>query len=227
MQVQHSNTNIQARNQPQVRFTAHLLIAVGVLELIYGLWAAPRGQIQLNFMLLAAGLALYFGSARVVAAIRWIALFAVVPAVLMPVQQAVLAPVELTMVQLRQYPGQVIMFFAPMIVAAVVASVVAARLNSEPVKAFLHASGRRPGGPVVPVVLGLLVIIGSTAILRSTLAGPEAARAAEMAANRFGTKYKYFANRVNVVNDHGTTVYATVQMWNDKEALQVAVNWRR
>jgi hypothetical protein len=76
-------------------------------------------------------------------------------------------------------------------------------------------------------VLGLLVIIGSTAILRSTLAGPEAARAAEMAANRFGTKYKYFTNRVNVVNDHGTTVYATVQMWNDTEALQVAVNWRR
>lgn len=229
MQEQHpsTSTDVQVRNQPQVRSTAHLLITVGILELIYGQWTAPPGQVNLNFMLLAAGLALYFGSAKVVAAIRWIALFTVVPAVVMPVQQALLAPIELTMVQLRLYPTQVVMFFAPLIVTAVVASIVASRLNSGPVKAMLRAQGRGPGSPVVPAVLGLLVIIGSTVFLHNTLTGPDAAQAAEMAANRFGTKYKYFTNRLNVVNNRGTTVYAIVQMWNDKEALQVPVQWRK
>jgi hypothetical protein len=221
------SADVQVRNQPQVRSTAHLLIAVGILELIYGQWTAPPGQIKLDLMSLAVGLALYFGGAKVVAAIRWTALFAVVPIVVMPVQQALLFPIELTKVQLRLFPSQVIMFYLPMIITAVVVSLVASRLNSEPVKAMLRAHGRRPGGLLVPVVLGLLLIIGGTVFLHNTLEGPDAAQAAEMAKNRFGTKYKYFTSRLNVVHDDGTTVYATVQMWNDKEALQVPVRWRR
>lgn len=226
-QLPGAPSDLHVRNQPQIRSTAHLLIIVGILELIYGQWTAPPGQLKIEFTWLAAGLALYFGSARVVAAIRWIALFAVIPAVVTPVQQALLAPIELTMVQLRLYPGQVIMFFAPLIATAVVASLLAWRLNSEPVKAALRAHGRTPARPVIPVVLGLLAIIGGTAFLYNLLEGPDAAQATKMAESRFGTKYKYFANRVDVVKNQGTTVYATVQMWNDEEALQVSVNWRR
>jgi len=114
-----------------------------------------------------------------------------------------------------------------LLLSAVVAVVLAWRLNSEPVKAELRTHGRVPAGPAVPVALGLLLIIGSTAFLRHTLDGPDAAQAADMAAKRFGAKYKYFTNRLNVVKNNGTTVYATVQMWNEKEAIQVPVNWRR
>lgn len=229
MQEQHRDPLAagQVRNQPRVRSIAHLLIAIGVLELIYGQWAAPPGQIKLDFGLLAVGLGLYFGGAKMVAAIRWLALFAVVPAVVLPVQQALLGPVELTLVQLHLYPAQVIVSFVPMVVNAVVVLVVALRLNSEPVKAILREHRTVVSGPVVPVVLGALLIIGTTAFLRNTLDGPEAARAVELAANRFGTRYKYFTNRINIVNNNGITVYATVQMWNNKEALQVPVQWRQ
>jgi len=220
-------SGVQVRDLPQVRSAAYLLIAVGILELIYGLWTAPPGQIKLNFLLLAVGLVLYFGGTRAIAVIRWLALLTVVPAVLMPVQQMLLAPLELTIVQFRLYPGQVIAFLVPMLVSAVVAVVLAWRLNGEPVKAALRAHGRVPASPIVPVVLGLLLIIGSTAFLRHMLNGPDAVQAADMVAKRFGTKYKYFTNGLNVVNNNGTTVYATVQMWNEKEAIQVPVNWRR
>lgn len=218
---------VQVRDLPQVRSAAYLLILVGILELIYGLWTAPPGQIRFNFLLLAVGLALYFGGTRAIAVIRWLALLAVAPAILMPVQQMLLAPFELTTVQFRLYPGQVIGFLVPMLISAVVAVVLARRLNSEPVKAALRAHGRVPASPIVPVVLGLLLMIGSTAFLRHMLHGPDAIQAAEMVAKRFGTKYKYFTNGLNVVNNNGTTVYATVQMWNEKEAVQVPVNWRR
>jgi hypothetical protein len=224
---ENAPSGVQVRDLPQVRSVAYLLIVVGILELIFGLWTAPPGQIKLNFLLLAVGLALYFGSTRVIAVIRWLALLTVVPAVLMPLQQTLLAPLELTMVQLRLYPSQVVAFFVPLILSAVVAVVLAWRLNSEPVKAALRTHGRVPAGPIVPVVLGLLLIIGSTAFLRQALNGPDAAQATNMVAKRFGTKYKYFTNQVNVVNNKGTTVYATVQMWNEKEAIQVPVNWRR
>ncbi|SFC66883.1 hypothetical protein [Massilia yuzhufengensis] len=220
-------TDVQVRDLPQVRATANLLIAVGILELVYGQWTAPPGQLKLDIMWLAVGLALYFGNAKLIAVIRWMALFAVVPAVVMPVQQLLLAPLELTMVQLRLYPAQVLLFFVPLLITAALVSFVAWRLNSEPVKSVLRAHGRTPAGPVVPAVLGLLVIIGSTAFLHRTLDGPDAAQAAEMAAKRFGTKYKYFTNRLHVVSNKGTTVYATVQMWNDHEALQVPVQWSR
>ncbi|WP_198120134.1 hypothetical protein [Massilia rhizosphaerae] len=216
-----------ARNQPQVRSAAHVLIVFGILELIYGQYTAPPGQIKLDVMLLAAGLLLYFGGAKVIAAIRWIAVFTVVPAVTLPVQQALLAPLELTKVQLRLYPGQFILFFVPLIVTAAVVSVVAWRLNSEPVRAMLRANGRVPSRLTIPVVLGVLVATAGTAILVNMLHGPDAAQAAKIAETRFGAKYKYFTNRLNVVNANGTTVYATVQMWNDKEALQVPVYWRR
>ena len=50
---------------------------------------------------------------------------------------------------------------------------------------------------------------------------------AAMVEQKFGTKYKYFTNRLNVVKHEGTTVYATVQIWNDQEAREVPVQWRR
>lgn len=228
MQETSSATTVsRVRDLPQLRSTAHLSIAAGFVELAYGQWAALPGQIKLDFMWLAVGLALYFGSDRVIAVIRWIALVAVVPSVVMPLQQALLAPLDLTIVQFRLYPKQVIMFFLPLVTSAVLTSVVAWRLNSEPVKAALRACGRGAGGPAVPVVLGLLLIIGTTSFLYNTLHGPDATQAAEMAAKRFGTKYKYFTNRLSVVNNNGTTVYATVQIWNDQETLQVPVQWRR
>jgi hypothetical protein len=222
-----ASVDVPIRNQPRVRSTAHVLIALGILELIYGQYTAPPGQIKLDVILLAAGLLLYFGSAKVIAAVRWIALFAVVPAVTMPVQQGLTVPLELTKVQLRLYPGQFILFFVPLIVTAAVVSVVAWRLNSEPVKAMLRANGRVPSRSAIPVVLGVLLAITSTVVLENALDGPDAAQAATIAERQFGAKYKYFTNRLNVVKTNGTTVYATVQMWNDKEALQVPVYWRR
>ena len=222
-----ASTDIKVRKLPQVRSTAQVLIAVGILELIYGQWTAAPGQVKLEFMWLAVGLALYFGSTRVIAVIRWIALFAVVPAVVMPVQQVLLAPLELTAVQLRLYPIQVLSFFVPLLLTAAVTLFAAWRLNSASVKSALRIHGMSPAGPVVPAVLGLLAIGGGTALLHHTLNGPDAVQAAEMAASRFGTKYKYFTNRLHVVSNKGTTVYANVQMWNDREALQVPVQWSR
>lgn len=226
---EHPSTlgDVHIRNLPQVRYTAHFLIAVGVLQLIYGQWTAPPGKIHFDFMLLAVGLTLYFGGTRIVAAIRWIALSLVIPAVAMPVQQAAIAPLELAMVQLRLYPGQVILFYIPMILMAAVVVIVVWRVNSEPVKAALRAHGRTPAGPALPAILGVSLMFGSTILLRHTLHGPDANHAAQLAAKQFGPKYKYFTNRLHIVNNRGTTVYATVQMWNDSEARQVLVQWSR
>ncbi len=198
------------------------------MEIIHGLWTAPPGQIRFNFMLLAIGAALYFGSATVIAVIRWLALLAVIPAIAGPVQQILMSPLELAIVQLRLYPGQVILYHLPLVFTAAVATLVALRLNTAPVRAALRTHGKKPGGPLVPAILGLLLLICSTIFMRHMLEGPDAVQAAEMVANRFGSKYKYFTNGLNIVTDNqGTTVYATVQMWNEKEALQVPVQWRR
>ncbi len=229
MLEQNQSTTIQVppRFLPQVRSTAHLLIAFGILELIYGQWSAPSGQINFRITLLAVGIALYFGSATVIAVIRWLALFSLVTVFAMPLQQVLLIPIDLTTTQLRLHPGLTIMYFAPLIVAALVIPVIASRLNSEMVKETLRAHGKNISGPLVPVVLGLLLMVGTTVFLRNTFEGADAARATEMAASKFGSKYKYFTNQINVVTKDGTTVYATVQMWNDNEALQVPVHWRR
>ena len=223
----HTASDMAVRFQPQVRSTAHLLLLAGLVDLFYGQWTAPPGQIKLNLAFLIVGVVLYFGSARVVAWFRWLALFAVVPAVLMPIQQTLLAPAELTMVQFRLYPSQVIQFFVTLVFSAVVTGMVAWRLNSETVKASLRSHERVPGREAVPLVLGFVLMLGATAFIRHTLNGPDASRAAAMVEQKFGTKYKYFTNRLNVVKHEGTTVYATVQIWNDQEALEVPVQWRR
>lgn len=215
------------REHPVVRSTASLLLAAGIIEALYGLYNAPPGQIKIEIMFLAAGLLLYFGSTRVIAVMRWILMFAALPTIYMLVQQATIAPLALTMVQTRLYPGQVALFFIPLILIAAVVSVAAWRLNRAPVLAALREHGRTPAGPALPLVLGAAVAIFGSVMLMRMLNGPEARQAADMAAKHHGPNYQYFTNRLHINKGKDTTVYATVQMWNDREVRQVPVQWRK
>jgi hypothetical protein len=220
------NSPAPVRELPLVRSTAWLLIVAGVLELIHGAYTSPPNQIKFNIMFLAAGLLLYFGSARVIAVVRWIALSAAVPAIVMLLLQTLVLPLDLTMVQLRLFPRQTVMFVLPLLITAVVTNLVAWRLHRKPVRSALEAHGRKPAGLALPVALGLLLSTIGVVMMVRMLSGPEARHAEQLVAQKMGPNYKYFTNRLHIVKNEGTTVFATVQVWNDKESWQVPVRWR-
>lgn len=228
MNEQPASTGTEpVRTLAPVRATANIVLVVGILELVYSVYWSGPNQIQLQFMLLLVGSLLYFGSDKVIAVVRWLALLAAIPAIIAPFQQLAVTPLGLTITQLRVHPGAIAQYYLPLFIMAATIVLIARRLHRPDVSAVLRSRGMSTGGVALPVGLGLLFMVISATIMIRLLHGEDAERAAQLAAQRFGPHYQYFTNRLHIFKSKETTVTATVQMWNDKGSWEVPVRWRR
>jgi len=218
----------QAAARAIVRRTGLIVILLGVAQLILGLINASGGTLRFEVMGIIWGLLIYFGNARVIGVLRWLAILGLAGWLIEPVKTFLLAPVDLTLAQLRLYPGTVMMeYLVPVLIPAAITVLTAMRLNWPEVKAAQVAAGRQPSDGRRPFVLGLLFALSASGLQYRILSGAEARHARQMAAAQLGSGYKYYTNSLSVFVGSRTTYSATVQAWNGKEVLQVPVRWQK
>ena len=211
-----------------VRRTGVVVIAFGIVELLYGFSKAPKGTINFEVVGLLAGLAIYFGGLRLHSLVRWLACLTISSGIGILVQPVLLAPMSLTLAQLRLHPLGVAAYYIPILVSLGLAAYVARRLGLPPVLDARAAAQRKVRDMRIPLALGLVLAIGGLLVLYKMLNGEDARRAAQLAADKMGPAYNYYTNHLNIVKADGqTTVIAGVQVWNDKQVLHLPVQWKR
>lgn len=210
-----------------LRRTALIVLALGAIELLYALYQAPPGQVQIQFLGLLIGALLYFGSLRVVGVVRWLACLALVPAVAALLTPLWIVPTDLTLTQIRLYPGQFFAQFVPTLIVSGVIVLVVRQLGRAPVLAARAEAGLPRRDTRIPLVLGAVLMAIGLVFMHRTLQNPDAQRARDMVAAKMGPNYRYFTNRMHIMVTGDTrSVNATVQAWNDKEVLQMPVHWQ-
>jgi len=209
------------------RRTAIVVGLVGIAELAYGIGTAPQGQFRLQVTGLIIGALLFYGGFRVVSALRWLAFLGILPCALGIVSQIALVPSDLLLTQARLMPSTVAAYYGGLLVIAVLTIFVAHQLSRPELLAARRAAGRRMRDMRLPLVLGLMVALGATWFQYRMLNGEDAQQARRMAADHLGSRYQYYTNNVWIHVGKTTTVSATVQAWNDNEALQVPVRWTK
>ena len=175
---------------------------------------------------LVAGLLIRYGGPRIVALVRWLAIFALVGWIVEPFKTLLLAPVGLAFAQLRLTPVTVLMDALPVLLPAAIVVVVALQLSRPEVRAAQIAAGRRPSTGRVPLMLGLLLTLGAVGVDYYVLNGVAAQHASQLAARQFGAGYQYYTNSLSMVLDERRGYTATVQAWNDKEVRLIPVQWK-
>jgi hypothetical protein len=218
----------QAAARAIVRRTGLIIILLGVAQLILGLLNASLGNIRFDVMGIIWGLLIYFGNARVIAVLRWLAILGLVGWLIEPFKTFLLAPVDLTLAQLRLYPGAVMMeYLVPVLIPAAITVLTAMRLSWAEVKAAQVAAGRQPSTGRLPFALGLAFTLIAGGLQYLVLGGEEARHASQLAAGQLGSGYRYYTNSLSVFVGSSTAYSATVQAWNDKEVVQVPVRWQK
>jgi len=209
-----------------VRRTGLIIILLGAAQLVLGLLNASLGNIRFDVMGIIWGLLIYFGNARVIAVLRWLAILGLVGWLIEPVKAFLLAPVDLTLTQLRLYPGTVMMdYLVPVLIPAAITVLTAMRLSWPEVKAAQVAAGRQPSTGRLPFALGLAFTLGACLLQYHFLRGEYARHASTLAASSLGAGYRYYTNSLSVHIGRDTVYSATVQAWNDKEVVLIPVRW--
>jgi hypothetical protein len=208
-----------------IRRTGLAVIVLGAIQLVLGLVPGADGGIRLHVVGLAFGLLIRYGSPRMVALVRWLAIFALAGWIVEPFKTLLLAPVGLAFAQLRLMPGAVLMDTLPMLLPAAIVAVIAFELSRPDVMAAQVAAGRRPSSGRLPLMLGLALTLGAVGIEYYVLNGVAARHASQLAAHRFGTGYQYTTKSLSMALGEQRGYRATVQAWNDKEVRLIPVQW--
>jgi hypothetical protein len=218
----------QAAASAIIRRTGLIILLLGVAQLVLGLLNASGGNIRFDVMGMIWGLLIYFGNARVIAVLRWLAILGLAGWLIEPVKTFLLAPVDLTLAQVRLTPGAVVMaYLVPVLIPAAITVLTAMRLSWPEVKAAQVAAGRQPSTGRLPFALGLALTLVFSCFQYHVLNGEQAQHASQLAAGKLGSGYRYYTNSLWVFVGTSTTYSATVQAWNDREVLQVPVRWTR
>jgi len=102
----------------------------------------------------------------------------------------------------------------------------ALQLSRPEVKAAQVTAGRRPSTGRVPLMLGLVLTLGTVGLEYYVLNGVAARHATQLAARRFGGGYQYTTRSLSMALDERRGYTATVQAWNDKEVRLIPVAWK-
>lgn len=212
---------------PVLRRAGLILIALGMLEIAYGLITAPPNTIKLNLFGLITGSLLYFGGLRVASGVKWLACLALVPALGAVLQPFVVAPIDLTLTSIRLGPLQMLMLYLPMLYMLGVVIFLVVELNREEYFAARAAAGRKLRDMRIPLAIGAVIAVGVTVMQFRVLYGDDAARATQMVSARLGPSYQYYANSIVYQYGEKSLVHATVQAWNDNEVHLIPVRWEK
>lgn len=200
-----------------------IVIILGIVELCWGIYAAPKGQFSLNFGLLLVGMLVLFGNMRVVSGLRWLAWLGLAPTVAGLLSPFFTMPTGLILTEIRLVPLQFLASMVSSLVVLAVSVLVIRQLGSTAVLAARASAGRKVRDMRIPLVLGIVIaaFMGVTAAI--ALNGETARKAEQMAAERMGSKYQYHTIFVGAAAGSEKYLQANVQAWNENELLLIPV----
>jgi len=202
-----------------------IVVILGIVDFAWTMYAAPKGQVKFDIALLLVGLPILFGGMRVISAMRWLACFCIVPALMGIVAPLITTPMSLIQVEARLAASQFFGSMVPGLVALGLVLIVALRLGSAPILAARAAAGRKLRHMCIPFALGALASVIMTGAMIETFDSEGARKAEQLAAARFGAKYRYHTIFIGLSSGTENYFQANVQAWNENELLLIPVRW--
>lgn len=207
-----------------------MLIAIGVIDIGAMIYFVSNGQSyssELNIGALIAGVLLWNGGLRTASFVRWVACATLPATALMGLGFLAMQPLDLTVTEVRLYPGTSFIATAFVIGYTVLLIWLFRELGRGPVLAARAAAGRPLRNMRIPFALGVIGSIAGAMLMVYLLGGARADRAEAMAAEKLGAGYRYHTNSMNVISSNGVTaVTASVVAWDAKSVINVPVYWR-
>lgn len=208
--------------------TGAVLIALGMIRLVVELFSAPEGQLKFEVLVLAVGLAVFFGNMRVIAVVRWLAWLSIVPMMFGMLVPFISGPAELAIAQLRLAPVESLtQFYLPALLTVALTMWVIVQLGRPALLAARVAQSRPLRDMRIPLALGVVLVGAIMGFQFKMLNSADAEHARRLAAAQRGPGYQYHTNGIFYQVGSGTKVRANVQMWNDKEVTQMQVGWEK
>lgn len=208
-----------------VRRTGIVIMALGVVEILYGVANAPPGAFSLNCLGLLTGLAIFAGNARMVAGVRWLACLELAPVAWMLAGPLLFAPADLLLTQLRLEPGQLATRHVPLMVTLAALIFIARQLGRPEVLDADSAARIEARDLRIPAALGLAIAIGLGVHDYRTLHGDDARIALARAAQRYDGQYRYFIRAIRYHGGDHPAVTADLDVWNAYEVRHEVEGW--
>lgn len=214
---------------PILQRAGKVLVAVGVIDIAAMIYFIVQGQSyssSLNIFALIAGILLWRGGLRAASAVRWIGWSMLPAALLLPIVFLARQPWDLTITQVRLFPGSAFLSAALTIGYVALLLWLVRELGRGPVLAARVAAGRKLRDMRIPVALGVAGSAIAVVVIARLLSGERAHRAETMAAAKLGAGYRYHVNSIAVVTVGGVSATAAmVVAWNANAVLAVPVTW--
>lgn len=216
-------------DRPILQRAGKVLVAIGVIDIVAMIYFVARGQSyssSLNIFALIAGIFLWRGSLRAASVVRWLGWSTLPVALIVPAVFLARQPWDLTMTEVRLFPGSVFLSTALTVGYMALLLWLVRELGRGPVLAARVAAGRKLRDMRIPLglgVAGMMVVVG---LIVALFGGERAERAEVLAAAKLGVGYRYHVNSIAVVSIGGSTaVSASVVAWNANAVLTVPVTW--
>lgn len=215
---------------PILQRAGKVLVVIGVIDIAVMIYVVANGNSyssSLNFFALIAGIFLWRGGLRAASVVRWLA-WSTLPAMLMmAIATPGLQPWDLTLTELRLFPGTVLVAAALAIGQCGVMVWLVRELGRGELLAARVAAGRPLRDMRIPFALGVAGSLAGLCLMAYLLSGERADRAQMMVAAKLGAGYRYHVNSLNIMYGRGATaVNASVVAWNATSVLNVPVWWR-
>lgn len=208
---------------PGQELAGRVLLAIGSIGLIVAIvriFFIGRFAMGWDFPALVFGIALCLAGPRAAAIVRWLAVAWLPPALVFSLTQYITPPLDLTLTNIRLYP-QDFLWTLPGAILPCVVMFWLLRVLPKPARAR---------GTWIALSLGILTVLFGLGMMVRMLGGADAQRAQQMVAAEYGSGYRYYTTSLNVTKqmngNGGTTVSATVAVWNKGQVLSVPVQWR-
>lgn len=215
---------------PILQRVGTVMIAIGVIDICAMIYFVSNGQSyssSFNIFGLIAGILLRRGGLRTASLVRWLACTMLPATALMGLGFLAMQPSDLTVTEVRLYPGTSFISTAFFIGYAVLLIWLFRELGRAPVLAARAAAGRPLRNMRIPFALGVIGSIAGAMLMVYLLGGARANRAETMAAAKLGAGYRYHTSSMNVITSNGdTAVTALVVAWNEKSVINVPVYWQ-
>jgi hypothetical protein len=212
-----------------LRRVGKVLIAIGLVDIAVMIYCIVNGisySSSLNIFAVIAGIFLFRGSLRAVAIVSWFGVFLISGLVGLVLLWPFFQPIELTFLRFKLNP---ISFCTSLTIGVFVLGLiywVVHELRREPILAARIQAGAKPSSPLVPAIVGVVLVVALVIGLKIMLNGETAQQVKIRAEKELGQGYKFNVNAINIMhNSQGKFVSATVTAYNDKENRVIPVQW--
>ncbi|MFB2983671.1 hypothetical protein [Microseira sp. BLCC-F43] len=203
-----------------------VLIAIGILDIAYGIYCISQGQSYSSILNLAvvAGVFLLRGSLRAVHIVTWFAAFTLSNFVSILILLPFLQPAELWATEFRLDLVGLCMSLLVRITSIAVVFWVYTQLRTAPVVSASIRYGHSASTPKLAFILGVASAILPVGMMHLTRGSAAGAKAVEVARAKYGEDYKYHLTGMYWSNGN---VRASLTAYNEQEIKPVQVEWKQ